>query len=81
MGEGTIAQRVEKLWGTLLSHIDYIREADFILVASHSQGVPVTIMLLAKLIEFGVVTNCKIAICAMGKSINLSVFVSYHVLC
>jgi len=67
-GEGKIAERVDNLWKLLLNWIEHIRKADFILVACHSQGVPVAVMLVAKLVEFGVVSNGKIGICAMGKS-------------
>jgi hypothetical protein len=66
-GEGKIADRVDNLWKLLLNWIDHIRKADFIMVACHSQGVPVAVMLVAKLIEFGVVSSTRIAICAMGK--------------
>lgn len=71
-GEGRIAERVDNLWKLLLNWIDHIRKADFIMIACHSQGVPVAVMLVAKLIEFGVVSTTRIAICAMGKfSISL----------
>ena len=66
-GEGKIAERVDNLWKLLLNWIDHVRKADFILVACHSQGVPVAMMLVAKLIEFGVVSTGRIGICAMGK--------------
>jgi hypothetical protein len=66
-GEGKIAERVDNLWKLLLNWIDHVRKADFILVACHSQGVPVAVMLVAKLVEFGVVSNGRIGICAMGK--------------
>lgn len=66
-GEGKIADRVDNLWKLLLNWIDHVRKADFILVACHSQGVPVALMLVAKLIEFGVVTVGKIGVCAMGE--------------
>lgn len=65
--EGKIADRVDNLWKLLLNWIDHVRKADFILVACHSQGVPVAVMLVAKLIEFGVVSSGKIGICAMGE--------------
>lgn len=67
-GEGKIAERVDNLWKLLLNWIDHIRRADFIMIACHSQGVPVALMLVAKLIEFGVVSTTRIAVCAMGKS-------------
>lgn len=66
-GEGKIAERVDNLWKLLLNWIDHVRTADFILVACHSQGVPVAVMLVAKLIEFGVITSARVGICAMGK--------------
>jgi hypothetical protein len=71
-GEGKIAERVDNLWKLLLNWIDHVRKADFIMVACHSQGVPVALMLVAKLIEFGVVSTGRIGVCAMGKSSVLS---------
>lgn len=67
-GEGKISERVDSLWKLLLNWVDHIRYADFIIVACHSQGVPVAIMLIAKLIEFGVVTATRIGVCAMGEN-------------
>jgi hypothetical protein len=67
-GEGKIGERVENLWKLLLNWIDLIRNADLILIGCHSQGVPVSIMLLAKLIELGVVGSAKVGVCAMGRS-------------
>lgn len=65
-GEGKISERVNNLWTLLLNWIDHIRRSDLIILACHSQGVPVTIILLAKLIDLGIVTNAKIGVCAMG---------------
>jgi hypothetical protein len=65
-GEGKIGERVENLWKLLLNWIDQIRNAELIIIACHSQGVPVGIMLLAKLIEFGIVTSARVGVCAMG---------------
>ena len=67
-GEGKIADRVDNLWKLLLNWIDHLRTADLVIVACHSQGVPVAIMLVAKLIDLGIITNAKIGICAMGTS-------------
>jgi hypothetical protein len=75
-GEGFIADRIDTLWKLLLNWIDQIRSADFILVACHSQGVPVAINLVAKLIAFGCVTSTRIGICAMA-GVNLGPFVEY----
>ncbi|KAH7343011.1 hypothetical protein BKA65DRAFT_431239 [Rhexocercosporidium sp. MPI-PUGE-AT-0058] len=75
-GEGKIAERVDNLWKLLLNWIDHVRKADFVLVACHSQGVPVAVMLVAKLVEFGVVTTGKIGICAMA-GVSLGPFADY----
>ncbi len=66
-GEGKIGERVDNLWKLLLNWVGKIKHADFILVACHSQGVPVALMLIAKLIEFGVVSGARIGVCAMGE--------------
>ncbi|KAL8304637.1 hypothetical protein RB597_004259 [Gaeumannomyces tritici] len=76
-GEGKIGDRVENLWKLLLNWIDLIRQADLIMVACHSQGVPVGVMLVAKLIELGIVTTSRIGICAMA-GVSLGPFPSYQ---
>jgi hypothetical protein len=75
-GEGFIAERVNTLWKLLLNWIDHLKQADFILVACHSQGVPVAMMLVAKLIQFGCVNATRIGICAMA-GVNMGPFVEY----
>ncbi|KAM3505505.1 hypothetical protein MY10362_002910 [Beauveria mimosiformis] len=65
-GEGRIGDRVENLWKLLLNWIDQIRQADLIVVACHSQGVPVGVMLLDKLIDLGIITDARIGVCAMA---------------
>ncbi|TQN73396.1 hypothetical protein CSHISOI_02083 [Colletotrichum shisoi] len=75
-GDGRIADRVDNLWKLLLNWIEHIRNADLILVACHSQGVPVGIMLLAKLIDLGIITNAKIGVCAMA-GVSLGPFPDY----
>ncbi len=67
-GEGKIAERVENLWKLLLNWVDHIRQADVLMIACHSQGVPVGVMLLAKLIDLGIITTQKVGVCAMGMS-------------
>ncbi|KKZ67933.1 hypothetical protein EMCG_06464 [[Emmonsia] crescens] len=76
-GEGRIAERVDLLWKLLLDYIEDIKKADFILVACHSQGVPVATMLVAKLISFGCVSSARISICAMA-GVNLGPFPDYR---
>ncbi|EED23240.1 conserved hypothetical protein [Talaromyces stipitatus ATCC 10500] len=75
-GEGRIAERVDLLWKLLLRWIEEIREAEFIMFACHSQGVPVTIMLVAKLIAFGCLDTTRVGICAMA-GVNLGPFPDY----
>ncbi|KAI1005664.1 hypothetical protein K3495_g2554 [Podosphaera aphanis] len=74
--EGKIFDRVSILWKYLLNHIHHVRTADFVLVACHSQGVPVAVMLVSKLIEFGALTSGRIGICAMA-GVSLGPFAHY----
>ncbi|KAL6721578.1 hypothetical protein ACLMJK_000682 [Lecanora helva] len=75
-GEGKIAERIELLWKLTLNWIDKIRKADFVMIACHSQGVPVAVILVAKLIAFGCVSSTRISICAMA-GVNLGPFADY----
>lgn len=75
-GEGRITERIDTLWKLMLNWIEHIQKADFILVACHSQGVPVAMMLVAKLIEFGCVNSARIGVCAMA-GVNLGPFPDY----
>lgn len=65
-GDGRISERVDNLWKLMLNWIDHIRSADLVILASHSQGVPVSVMLLEKLIDLGIITDAKIGVCAMA---------------
>ena len=47
------------------------------MVACHSQGVPVAIMLVAKLIAFGCLNASRVGICAMA-GVNLGPFPDYR---
>lgn len=77
-GEGLIADRVNLLWKLVLNWLSHLRQADFVLVACHSQGVPVSISLLRKLIQLGVLKEgAKIGVCAMA-GINLGPFPEYR---
>lgn len=76
-GEGFIADRVNTLWKLLLNWLSHLRQADLIFVACHSQGVPVAVMLVSKLIQLGCLSpNAKIGICAMA-GVNLGPFADY----
>lgn len=76
-GEGRISERVDLLWKLLLNWMEEIRNADYIMIACHSQGVPVSIMLVAKLIAFGCVNASRVGICAMA-GVNLGPFPDYR---
>ncbi|KAJ5952173.1 uncharacterized protein N7479_010586 [Penicillium vulpinum] len=76
-GEGRISERVDLLWKLLLNWMEEIRKADFVMFACHSQGVPVTIMLVAKLIQFGCLDAKRVGICAMA-GVNLGPFPDYR---
>ncbi|KAK2790477.1 hypothetical protein FQN53_009501 [Emmonsiellopsis sp. PD_33] len=76
-GEGRISERIDLLWKLLLDYIEDIKKADFIMLACHSQGVPVATMLVAKLIAFGCVSSARIGICAMA-GVNLGPFPGYR---
>ncbi|POR34703.1 Uncharacterized protein TPAR_05097 [Tolypocladium paradoxum] len=75
-GEGRISERVDNLWKLMLNWIDHIRSADLVILASHSQGVPVSVMLLEKLIDLGIITDAKIGVCAMA-GVALGPFADY----
>ncbi|KAF8468952.1 hypothetical protein BDZ91DRAFT_79622 [Kalaharituber pfeilii] len=74
-GEGKVADRVEMLWKLLENWMDHVRNADFVLIAAHSQGVVVGLQLLARMIEQGCVDNARVGFAAMA-GINLGPF--YH---
>ena len=75
-GEGRIAERIDLLWKLMLNWIEKIRKADFVMIACHSQGVPVAMILVAKLIAFGCVNSARIGVCAMA-GVNLGPFADY----
>jgi len=76
-GEGFIADRVSTLWKLLLNWLTQLRNADIILVAAHSQGVPVAIMLVAKLINLNCLSpHAKIGVCSMA-GVNLGPFADF----
>ncbi|KAF3928897.1 hypothetical protein AA313_de0200778 [Arthrobotrys entomopaga] len=76
-GEGRVSDRVEVLWGLLENKLDVIQTADFILVCCHSQGTPVGVHLVARMIEYGLVERTKIGIIGMA-GINLGPFVELN---
>ena len=75
-GEGKIAERVDLLWKLMVNWLGKIQNADFVMIACHSQGVPVAMMLVAKLIATGCVGSAKVGVCAMA-GVNLGPFADY----
>lgn len=77
-GEGRIGDRVDNLWRLLLNWIDDIRRAD-VVVAAHSQGVPVALMLLARLMDLAVLSpaTTRVGDCAMA-GVALGPFADYR---
>ncbi|AGO14125.1 AaceriAER328Wp [[Ashbya] aceris (nom. inval.)] len=53
--EGKVFERVDFFFEVMKKWANEINEADFIYFVAHSQGCPVTIILLAKLLEAGVI--------------------------
>jgi len=64
-GEGKVADRVEMLWKLLEKWMDHVKNADFVMIGAHSQGVVVGLQLLARMIEQGWVDNARVGV---GKS-------------
>ncbi|KAI8097131.1 uncharacterized protein BX664DRAFT_257218 [Halteromyces radiatus] len=55
-GEGKVEDRVNKLYNNLINHsvwLEAVSSADVILWATHSQGTPVSVMLMHRLLERG----------------------------
>lgn len=76
-GDGKIGDRVENLWKLLLNWADAIRSADLVIIACHSQGVPVSVILLEKLIDLGIITRNRVGVCAMA-GVSLGPFADYR---
>ncbi|KAK6350155.1 hypothetical protein TWF696_006399 [Orbilia brochopaga] len=72
-GEGRVSDRVEMLWKLLENKLDIIEAADFVLVCCHSQGTPVGVHLVARMIEYEVVNRTRVGIIGMA-GINLGPF-------
>lgn len=65
-GEGRVLKRVNKLYTLLSNWMHLIEEADFVFFAAHSQGTPVAVHLLARLVEEGRVEKKKLALLGMA---------------
>ncbi|GMM30723.1 hypothetical protein DAMA08_034680 [Martiniozyma asiatica (nom. inval.)] len=72
--EGKIFDRVDFFFDILKNSANDIRKADFIFVCAHSQGTPVGVMLISKLLEYGIIDKNKmIGILGMA-GINIGPF-------
>lgn len=65
-GEGKVLYRVEHLYKLLLNWTKLIETADFVFFVAHSQGTPVAVHLMAKLIEDGYVKKQRLALLGMA---------------
>lgn len=72
--EGKVFDRVDFFFDVLNKLKDDLMNADFIFVCAHSQGCPVSIILLAKLLEYGIINNDQLIgmLCMAG--VNLGPF-------
>lgn len=68
-GEGKVEDRVNQLYSKLIensSWLEAVSSADVILWATHSQGTPVSIMLLQRLLERGHVHIIRQSVCLLA---------------
>ncbi|RKP22361.1 hypothetical protein SYNPS1DRAFT_20172 [Syncephalis pseudoplumigaleata] len=70
-GEGKVQHRVEKLYATLMAPERAawraaLSEADCVFVTTHSQGTPVSTMLLARLLREGIVRTHRQRVCMLA---------------
>ncbi|KAI8850855.1 hypothetical protein BC829DRAFT_466346 [Chytridium lagenaria] len=69
-GEGKVEERVELLYRQLVrpetGWLEKLRKADLVLVAAHSQGTPVSILLFARLIKEGIVDPGRQRCCVLA---------------
>ncbi|KAI7871523.1 hypothetical protein BDF14DRAFT_1718920 [Spinellus fusiger] len=68
-GEGKIEDRVHRLYSNLVENsvwLDAVSSADVILWATHSQGTPVSVMLLQRLLERGHIHVHRQSVCLLA---------------
>lgn len=68
-GEGKVQDRVNLLYQRLVDNsrwLDAVSSADVIFWATHSQGTPVSVMLLKKLLERGHIHTFRQSICLLA---------------
>ena len=64
--QGQIEYRVESHFDDLMVHAKTIMQSDYVYITTHSQGTPVSTMLMAKLIDLGIINHQKCCILAMA---------------
>ncbi|KAI9245364.1 hypothetical protein BDA99DRAFT_447900 [Phascolomyces articulosus] len=68
-GEGKVEERIQKLYLQLISNLEWleaISSADIILWGTHSQGTPVSVMLLHQLLQRGHIHLHRQAVCTLA---------------
>lgn len=65
-GEGKVFSRVDGLYKLLMNWLEQIQQADCVFFAAHSQGTPVAVHLLARLVAEGHVENKKLGVVGMA---------------
>ncbi|KAI9265813.1 hypothetical protein EDC94DRAFT_516513 [Helicostylum pulchrum] len=68
-GEGKVEDRVSQLYAKLIANsvwLEAVSSADVILWATHSQGTPVSVMLLQKLLERGHIHIIRQSVCLLA---------------
>lgn len=68
-GEGKVEDRVNQLYARLIDNskwLEAVSSADVVLWATHSQGTPVSIMLLQRLLERGHIHVIRQSICVLA---------------
>jgi hypothetical protein len=63
----------------IITNRDKLAKADAIIIAAHSQGVPVTVLLIARLVQEGVIDTEKTRVCVIGMAVcDLSYYIGNY---
>ncbi|RKO99067.1 hypothetical protein CXG81DRAFT_15080 [Caulochytrium protostelioides] len=69
VGEGTVEERVAKLHAQLVDNafwLQHLRDAELVMIAAHSQGSPVSSLLVSRLIDEGYVHPHRQRVCLLA---------------
>jgi predicted AAA+ superfamily ATPase len=64
-----IVEPIEFEGEKIRTNLDKLAKADAIIIAAHSQGVPVTVLLIARLIQEGLIDMEKTRVCIIGMAV------------